>query len=92
MVLEYLGAPEVLSLGPYFLTKREVKSLSTGIQEFNLKNSVVDLTSLPDELVQARLSNLAGTVRGGIGSAVVVGRGAVQSHFEANGLAVRRWS
>ena len=51
----------------------ERKSLNAGVKELDLKNAVLYLTFLPDELIEPRLSNLAGAVRGGVRSAIVAG-------------------
>jgi hypothetical protein len=42
-----------------FLTKREVKGVNARIEEFDLEGSVYDWTFLADELIEARLANLA---------------------------------
>ncbi len=59
------------------LTKRENKSLSAGIEEFNLKRTVFHVTLLPDELVEAGLANCTHAVRIGICSTIVAGGGAI---------------
>ena len=46
-----------------FLTKREVKSLNAGIEEFDLKRTVFYLALLANELIETKLSNLANPVR-----------------------------
>ena len=73
-----------------FLTKRKNKSLSPGIQEFNLKRPVFHVTLLPDELVETGLANCTHPVRIGIGSAIVAWRGAIQFHLEADGPTILR--
>jgi hypothetical protein len=83
------GAPLKIDLD---LTESEVKGLNAGIKEFDLKSPVLDLPLLPDELIETRFSNLARTVRGGISSMVIAGRGAVQGDLESNGLAMFRRS
>ena len=65
---------------PIFLTEREVKRLNAGAKELDLKSPVSYLTSLSDELLETRLSDLAGAVRGGIGPIIVAGRRRVQCH------------
>ncbi len=70
------------------LAKREHNSMNAAIKEFDLKTPVLYLAFLPDQLIQPRLSNLAGPIGGGISSAIVTGRGAVQFHPKATGLTV----
>lgn len=70
------------------LTKREYKSLSPGIKEFDLKSPVFYPALLADELIETGLSNLAGAVRGGVSSAIVAWWGAIQLHLKAHGLTV----
>ncbi len=46
------------------------------------------MTLLPDELIEARLTNLAGAIGSGIDTRVLTERGAIQCHLEANGFAI----
>src|SRR5271170_3074826 len=75
-----------------FLTKREVKNLSPGLEEFDLECPVFYLSLLPDKLIQARFSNFSAAVSSAISPTVVAGRGAIQFHLKANGYAVLRRS
>ena len=75
------------------LTERKVENLSAGIQELDLKSSVSNWEALlPNELIHAGFANFAVDVRPRVNSVVVAGRGAVECDFEANRLAVLRWS
>ncbi len=69
------------------LTKREVKSVNTRIEEFDLEGSVYDRTFLPDELIEPGLPNFAGAVRGSVNAAIFAGSGAIQSTTKRTGLA-----
>src|SRR6266850_909343 len=70
------------------LPECEDESLNAGIKELDLKTPVLYLAFLADELIQTRLLNLAGAVRGGIRSTIVSRRFAVQRHLEAIWLTV----
>jgi hypothetical protein len=59
-----------------------------GIEEFDLKRSVFDVTLLPDELIETRVSDFARAVRCAINSTVAAQRGAVQQHLKTNQLIV----
>src|SRR5579863_8560339 len=72
------------------LTERERKRLNAGIEEFDLESPVFYLALLPDELIETRLTNLAGAVRSGIDAAIFARRHTVHCHFEANGLTILR--
>ena len=82
----------VRSSGTAHLTKCENVCVNVGIKELDLKRPVFDLALLPNELIETRRANLAGAVRSGICSVIVVRSSAVQLHFEANGLTVLRWT
>jgi len=74
------------------LSKREVKSLSAGIEKFDLESSIHDCTFLPDELIKAGLPNFAGAVRGSVNAVIFAKSGAVQSYLKANRFTVPRRS
>ena len=75
---------------PIFLTEREVKRLNAGVKELDFESPVFYLPFLPDELIEARLSDLAGAARGGIGPIIVARRRPIQCHPKASGLPVLR--
>jgi hypothetical protein len=70
------------------LTKREVKSVNSRIEELDFEGSVYDGTFLPDELIKPGLPNFAGAVRSNINAAVFTGSGAIQSYDKAYWLGV----
>src|SRR5882762_6499372 len=75
-----------------YLAKSKVKGVNARIEEFDLEGSVYNWTFLPDELIEPGLPNFAGAVRGSVNAAIFAGSGAVQCHFEADGLTVLRRS
>jgi hypothetical protein len=74
------------------LTKREVKSVNSRIEELDFEGSVYDGTFLPDELIEPGLSNFAGAVRGRVNAAIFAGSGAIQPYDKAYWLGVLRGS
>jgi hypothetical protein len=68
------------------LAKRERKRLNSGIEEFDLESPVFCATLLSDELIEARLANFAGTVRGRIGPTIGARGGAIQSHLKTTAV------
>ena len=75
-----------------FLTKREVKRLNAGIKKFDLKSPVFYLTLLSDELIETRLPNFAGAVRGSVYAAIFAGNRAIQPYDKAYWLGFLRRS
>ena len=59
------------------LTKREVKSVNSRIEELDFEGSVYDGTFLPDELIEPGLPNFAGAIRGSVNAAIFAGSGAI---------------
>ena len=70
------------------LAKSKRERLDTGIEEFNLKDRVLDRLLLTDELIHPGLSNLPCAIGRGIGSMILAGRGTIHRYFEANGRPV----
>ena len=70
------------------LSKREVKGLNAGIEEFNLEGSIYDWTFLADELIEPGLPNFARAIRGRVNAAIFAGSGAIQSCDKANRFTV----
>jgi hypothetical protein len=56
--------PEKYDVPSKSLSEREIKRLSAGIKEFDLKSPVFDPSFLPDELVETGLPNHRRAVRG----------------------------
>jgi hypothetical protein len=81
---------DCLSLPDAWLAECEYKGLHTRVKKFDLDSAIVYLPLLPDELVETRLANLAGPVRGRIKASIVAWRGAVQFDSIANRLPVLR--
>jgi hypothetical protein len=74
------------------LTKREVKSVNSRIEELDFEGSVYDGIFLPDELIEPGLSNFAGAIRGRVNAAIFAGSGAIQPYDKAYWLGVLRES
>ena len=72
------------------LSKREVKGLNAGIEEFNLEGSIYDWTFLADELIEPGLPNFAGAIRGRVNAAIFAGSGAIQPDDKTYRLGVLR--
>src|SRR5580700_8795888 len=70
------------------LAKSKVKGPNARIEEFDFEGSVYDWTFLPDELIEPRLPNFAGAVRGSVNAAIFARSGAIQSHDKAYWLGV----
>ena len=74
------------------LSNRECKGPSAGIKGIQSQKFGLLLDLLPDELIEPGLPNFAGAVRGSVNAVIFAGSGAVQCHFEADGLTVLRGS
>lgn len=74
------------------LAEREIKGINTKIEEFDFEASIHDWTFLTDELIESRLSNHSGSIRGGIDSCIFPRGRTVQHHSKTNWCAVLRWS
>src|SRR5215469_14526144 len=73
--MSFLQSKSVCANVRIALSKRKREGLDTGVEEFDLKVHVLDLSLLPDELIHSGLSNLTCAIGGGIGTMVVAGCG-----------------
>ena len=74
------------------LTKREVKSVNSRIEELDFEGSVYNWTFLPDELIESGLPNFTGAIRSSVNAAILAGNGAIQSYDKAYWLGIIRGS
>jgi hypothetical protein len=72
------------------LAKCEVDCLNTGIKKLDLEGPVLQRAFLSDQLIKPGFENFTGAIRRWVSSTISAGGPAVQSHPEANRLAVFR--
>src|SRR5690349_9749919 len=70
------------------LTKREINSVNTKVEELDFEGSVHDWTFLTNELIESWLSNFPRAIRGRVNAGVFARGGAIEPHDKSHGLAV----
>ena len=74
------------------LPESERVCLDTGVKEFDLECSIHHLSSLSNELIEARFLDLAGSVRLGVYSVMITGRTSIQPYGVTDRLVRFGWT